>query len=167
MAKTHAELSDFMQRNRLAVIATASLKGGAEAALLDIAVTPDLEVIFETTDATRKFRNLRENPRVALVIGWDNDQTLQYEGLVDEPLGREQERIVAHYFSVFPQKLSHRHWPGNHYFRVRPAWIRFSDYNSPRSVEEHQFALPVEANAEADKSLLAGLKNLFGGGSKS
>jgi len=161
MAKTQAELFEFMRANGLAVIATASPRGAAEAALLDIAVTPELEIIFETTDATRKFRNLKDNPRVALVVGWDNDQTLQYEGLVDEPLGREQERITAHYFSVFPQKLSHRNWPGNHYFRVRPAWIRFSNYNSPRTVEEHQFALPDEGKAEARDSFFARLKNVF------
>jgi hypothetical protein len=128
----------------LAVIATAGHDGKPEAALVDIAVTHAPEVIFETTDATRKIHNLRANPRVSLVIGWDDDKTLQCDGLVDEPLGREKERILQHYLARFPEKSSHQHWPGNQYFRVRPSWIRFSDYHSPRTVEEYQFPQSAE-----------------------
>jgi len=30
-------------------------------------------------------------------------------------------------------------WPGLTYFRVRPSWIRLSNYGSPWSVEEMAF----------------------------
>ncbi len=143
-AKTKGEIFEFMRSCRQGVIATAGFDGKPEAALLDIAVTPELEIIFETTDATRKIRNLRNNSQVSFVIGWRNNQSLQYDGAVDEPSGHALERITQQYFSIFPEKLSHRDWPGNHYFRVRPSWIRISDYNSPRTVEEHHFALAEE-----------------------
>jgi hypothetical protein len=139
------QLYAFMQARRHAVIATASPGGTPEAALIEIAVTPELEVIFETTTATRKIANLRANPRVSLVIGWQDDRTLQYDGLVDEPSGNSLERIRAHYISTFPQKASHQSWPGNLYFRVRPVWTRLSDYNSPRTIVEHQFDQPASA----------------------
>jgi hypothetical protein len=148
-ARSKDELRAFMQAHRLAVIATADRKGAPEAALVNIAVTDAFEIIFETTSETRKIRNLRENPRVSFVIGWADNQTLQYDGVGDEPIGRELEYITRHYLSVFPEKLSHRVWPGNFYFRVRPLWIRYSDYHSPRSVEEHQFPTP-----SASKSLV-------------
>ena len=129
---------------------------------MNIAVTPELEVIFETTEATRKIHNMQKDPRVAFVIGWENDRTLQYEGIVDEPSGREQERVLAQYFATFPHKLSHQHWPGNHIFRVKPRWIRFSDYNSPLSVEEHRYPPAADEATKARSSVFSGLKKLFG-----
>lgn len=138
-AKTDAELYELMRHCRLAVIATTG-STGPEAALMDIAVTPDLNIIFETTEATRKYRNMQDDSRIAFVIGWGNNQTLQYEGVLAELTDRKREEVFAQYFSAFPAKLSHRHWPGNHIFCVEPRWIRFSDYNSPRSVEEHHYS---------------------------
>jgi Pyridoxamine 5'-phosphate oxidase len=134
------KLYDFMRARRLAVIATADGEARPEAALIDFAVTEALEIVFETTTATRKIANLRHNPRVALVIGWDGDQTLQYDGLAEEPGGQALERIRACYLSVFPEKTSHQNWPGNCYFLLRPLWIRFSNYYSPRTVEEYDMS---------------------------
>lgn len=142
-AKNKAELCAFMQSHRLAVVATADRHGKPEAALVDIAVTDAFEIIFETTSETRKIRNLQDNPRISFVIGWADNVTLQYDGVVDEPSGRELDRITQYYLSAFPGKLSHRNWPGNFYFRAHPLWIRYSDYHSPRSVEEHQFPAPT------------------------
>lgn len=136
-----AAVYDFVKDRRLAVIATASNTGAPEAALINIAVTPDLEIVFETTSATRKYVNLMRNPRVCLVIGWQDDRTLQLDGLVDGPEGRDYERLKAFYISAFPQKTSHEYWPGNDYYRVRPRWARLSNYNSPRKIEEFSFPL--------------------------
>ena len=160
--KTNAELCGFMRAHRLAVVATASPDGKPEAALVDIAVTDALEIIFETTSETRKIHNLRDNSRISFVIGWNNNETLQYDGVVDEPLGREQERITQHYLSVFPEKLSHRNWPGNFYFRARPQWIRFSNYYSPRVVEEHNFSVTPDIKPPRRRFSLAGLAGQLG-----
>lgn len=129
----------FIRQCRFGVIATASPDGLPEAALVNIAVTPDLEIIFETTDATRKFPNLRRNPRAEMVIGWEDNKTLQCYGPIDEPEGREGQRLKADYLSAFPDSASHEVWPGNHYFRLRPVWARFSDYNMPRKISEFDF----------------------------
>ena len=128
---------DFLKRHRLGVIATASLDAVPEAALINFAVTPGLEIVFETTTATRKFPNLKRNPYADMVIGWEGGQTLQCSGTVDEPEGREGERLRALYLAAFPATASHEHWPGNSYFRLRPHWLRFSDYSSqPRRIAE-------------------------------
>jgi hypothetical protein len=134
------KLYEFMQSRRLAVVATTGKDAIPEAALIEIAVTKDLEIIFETTTATRKLPNLRANPHVAIVIGWESNQTLQCDGLADEPQTRELERLRAHYLAVFPEKASHQGWPGNCYFRVRPYWARLSDYDQPRRIEEYELA---------------------------
>lgn len=138
-SKTRDEVLAFLRSRYCGVIATATLDGRPEAALVDIAATEAGEIVFETTSATRKFANLRDNPRVALVVGWDDKQTLQIDGIVDTLSGSELARLRDFYLSVFPQKASHPNWPGNHYFRIRPRWMRFSDYHMPRSVEEFRF----------------------------
>jgi hypothetical protein len=131
----------FVENMRLGVIATASNSGTPEAVLINVAVTPDLEFVFETTSATRKYINLMRNPRVCLVMGWDRDQTLQMDGLADVPQGREYDRLKTFYLSIFPQKASHEYWPGNDYYRIRIRWARPSNYNMPRKIEEFSFLL--------------------------
>lgn len=138
-SKTRDQALEFLRGQRCGVIATASSDGRPEAALVDIAATKAGEIVFETTSATRKFANLRDNPRAALVVGWDDNQTLQIDGTVDMLAGSELARLRDFYLSVFPHKASHPNWPGNHYFCVRPCWMRFSDYHMPRAVEEFRF----------------------------
>jgi hypothetical protein len=47
------------------VLTTATNSGQPEAALVGFAVTPVLEIIFDTVRSSRKYPNLKENPRVA------------------------------------------------------------------------------------------------------
>jgi len=110
-----------------------------QAALVFYAVTPQFELLFDTTDATRKFANLRANPNIAFVIGWDGSETVQYEGIADEPHGAERERLLKIYLEAFPDGEARQEWPGITYFRVRPRWIRFSSYYRPRSITEFSF----------------------------
>jgi hypothetical protein len=138
------ELHAFLAARTLAVIATADSAGVPEAALINYAVTPSLEIIFETTSETQKYPNLKANPVIALVAGWDGPITLQYRGLAQEMEGAAKEAARDIYLAAFPQKSSHEGWPGNFYFRVRPLWIRFSSYYQPRHVEEYQLgAMPA------------------------
>jgi len=144
------KLYEFMRARSQGVIATAGPDGRPEAALMDIVVTPDLDIIFETTDQTRKFANLSARPAVSFVVGWNGGETLQYDGIVQQPAGRAMEEIERLYVAAFPQKASHPDWPGNHYFLVRPTWIRFSNYHPPRKIEEFRFE--VEKPAAPEKS---------------
>lgn len=140
MAVSKQQLYGFIRARPLAVMATVSDDGAPEAALVGIAATEDLELIFDTTNATRKYPNLKRDPRIAFVIGWDSEETLQYEGVADEPQGAELERLKAIYFAAFPEGKSRQDWPGLTYFRVRPRWIRFSSYYRPRRVDEMVFS---------------------------
>ena len=106
--------------------------------MVGIAVTPDLEIIFDTLDTTRKCRNLRADPRIAFVIGWDEEITVQLEGIADEPTGAERDRILEAYFAAYPECREHLAWKGITHFRVRPTWIRYSDYNTPGEIVEIQ-----------------------------
>ena len=106
---------------------------GAQAAVVGFAVSDQFEIIFDTVTTTRKAVNLRRNPRVALVVGgWSegDERTAQIDGIADEPSGHDLERLKAIYYEAYPDGPSRLSWPGLIYVRVRPTWIRFSDYTT-------------------------------------
>jgi general stress protein 26 len=126
------QLLEFMRGHRYAVEASVSPNGGAQAAVVGIVVTEDFEIFFDTLAETRKARNLRRNSAIALVIGGtvtDDQRSVQYEGIVDEPQGAELERLQALYFSRFPDGIERQSWPGLIYLRARPTWLRYSDFS--------------------------------------
>lgn len=130
---TPAELLGFMRTQRLAVQASAGAQDSVQAALVGIAVTDAFEIVFDALDTTRKISNLRRAPGIALVLGgWQSgdERTVQYEGVADEPTGADLERIKSVYFAAWPDGPSRQSWPGLVYVRVRPTWIRYSDFNS-------------------------------------
>lgn len=129
---TTAEVLDFLRANRLAVQASRGVGETIQAALVGFAVTDAFEIVFDTLDTTRKMTNLRVSPQVALVIGgWSpsDERTVQYEGIADQPTGDELERLKRVYFAAWPDGPSRARWPGLVYVRVRPTWIRYSDFN--------------------------------------
>ena len=128
-----AGLLEFMRRYRLAVQASVSAANAPQAAVIGYAVTDLFEIIFDTIDSSRKGQNLRRNNRIALVIGGlvdGEERTVQYEGIADEPSGEELERLKRVYYSAYPDGPSRLSWPGLTYIRVRPTWIRYSDFNT-------------------------------------
>lgn len=133
-ALTRAELHAFIARQRYGVIATVQPDGSTESALVGIAVSRELEIYFDTLGETRKAANLRRDPRVSMVIGWDNEQSVQLEGVADEPKGDELLALKRFYYTAWPDGPARESWPGITWVRVKPHWIRFSDYNRSQDV---------------------------------
>ena len=128
-----SELLEFMRGHAWAVQASVAPGRSVQAALIGFAVTDDLHIVFQALASTRKLVNLRNNPRIALVIGgWSSgdERTLQYEGVADEPQGEELDRLTAVYRQRFSGGWSTTPWPGWVYVRVRPTWLRYSDYTA-------------------------------------
>ena len=119
---------EFMRQSKLAVQASVTADGAPQAAVVGFVVSDQAELFFDTSSASRKCGNLRRDPRIALVVGWD-ERTLQYEGVADEPTGKELARLKALYFESFPDGRERERWPDIAYFRVRPRWLRFSDFS--------------------------------------
>jgi general stress protein 26 len=131
------ELVRFLRRYKLAVQASVAADGAPQAAVVGFAVSDALEIVFDTTEATRKYENLRADPRIALVIGWDDEITAQIEGLADFPSGDELDRVRECYFVAYPDGRDRLAWPGITHVRVRPTWVRYSDFtrDPPHIVE--------------------------------
>jgi hypothetical protein len=69
-----------------------------------------------------------------------DERTVQFEGITDEPAGADLERLKEIYFARFPEGRDRQHWPGLTYVRVRPQWLRFSNFNeSPPAITELTF----------------------------
>jgi hypothetical protein len=137
---TKLELYGFLAGHRLAVLGSISAEGAPQSALVGIAVTEDLEIVFDTLNSTRKYRNLTSNPKASLVVGWEGEKTVQLEGEASLPEGEELTRYKNVYFSAWPDGVSRQSWSGLVYFVVRPRWIRFSDFDQrPPRIEEMVF----------------------------
>lgn len=134
---TRAELLSFVREHKLAVQASVAANGAPQSAVVGVGVSDELEFVFDTLESTRKLANLRRDPRIALVIGWDEDRTAQIEGVADFPAGDELERIREVYFASHPEGRDRLAWPGIVHVRVRPTWVRYSDFAvDPPRIEE-------------------------------
>jgi general stress protein 26 len=135
-----AEVLRFLEGEKFAVLATASEDGKPEAALMGFAVTPQLEIIFDTVRRFRKYPNLKKNPRVAWVIGYSSEISVQYEGIAVELEGAELEKYKTIYAKKYPDSTGRDKWPDLTYFLVRPKWVRYGDYTpDKRRIEEQTF----------------------------
>jgi hypothetical protein len=125
---TRAELLAFLRRHRLCIQASVSAAGAPQAAVVGFGVSDHLEIVFDTLGTTRKMQNLRRDPRIAIVVGWDEEQTVQIDGIADEPQGAELDRIKEVYFAAYPDSVERQGWKDITWVRVRPKWARYSDF---------------------------------------
>jgi hypothetical protein len=130
----------FMARHRYGVVSSLSSEGIPQSALVGIATTSDLEIVFDTVKSSRKYPNLSTRPLCSFVVGWAGEQTVQFEGVAREPQGSELKRFQEAYFAFWPDGPARMVWPGIAYFVVQPRWIRYSDFDkTPPLIVELEF----------------------------
>ena len=96
---------------------------------MGFALTEANEVVFDTLSTSRKAVNLARNPAAALVIGWDDNISLQIEGVARRPVGDDLASAKAAYFREWPDGRARENWPDIAYVVVQPKWIRYSNYS--------------------------------------
>ena len=137
---TRDDFLAYAKQHRLAVLASTAADGSPQAAVVGVAVTGDLELIFDTLNTSRKYANLKRDPRAAFVLG-EGAQTLQVQGIAEELTGEALARCKPVYFAVWPDGPARENWRGITYFRVRLTWLRISDYGvEPPRIEEMTLA---------------------------
>jgi len=131
----------LISQNKLAVVSTIGKDGKPESALVGIAVSTNLEIIFDTVKTTRKYHNILSNKHIAVVIGWNNETTVQYEGEA-EVLGNDSaaDNYRQIYYAAWPDGRERAEtWPGLVHIRITPKWARYSNFNEPGVIEEITF----------------------------
>lgn len=121
------KILEFIKKHIIAVISTIDLRGKPEAAVIEFSEKDNLEVIFDTFLTYRKYKNIKANPNVALVIGWDQDITVQYEGEAIELEEPELAECRAVHLTKLPKAAKFVNLEQTRYFKVIPKWIRYSD----------------------------------------
>ncbi len=122
------ELIDFVRARGLGVIASRGPNGSPQAALVGIAATDQGELVFDCSRGSRKFANIERAPSIALVVGWDDEITVQIEGHGDVLSGVDLERCKAEYFEQYPDGQDRAESPEIAHVRVTPRWVRYADY---------------------------------------
>ena len=139
MKKT--EILTFIYSHDLCVLSTVNPKNTPEAAVIKFAITNNFEIIFNTYNTYRKYKNMHSNQNVAVVIGGEKGITVQYEGKVQELSGKELEQ----YSALFHQKHTKSKWhthPQTRFFKIIPVWLRYSDvrdFEKKKIVEVKEF----------------------------
>jgi pyridoxine/pyridoxamine 5'-phosphate oxidase len=127
---------EFFAACDLAVVSYLSPEGTPQSAVVAAAMTPDLEIVFDTVASSRKYRNLKDRPQCSIVV-WKGEVTVQYEGIAEEVA---DDIYKEAYFAKLPDGRDRLKWPGIAYFVVRPKWIRYSDFDArPPMIEEFSF----------------------------
>jgi pyridoxine/pyridoxamine 5'-phosphate oxidase len=130
------ELAEFMGSCDLAVAGYISPEGAPQSAVLAFAVTPELEIVFDTVRSSRKYGSLTANPRCSVAM-WIGEITVQFEGIAEET---DLDIYKEAYFRKLPDGRDRLSWAGITYFVVRPKWIRYSDFLArPPRIEEFSF----------------------------
>jgi pyridoxine/pyridoxamine 5'-phosphate oxidase len=136
---TLEQIFNIARSKRYLIVSTVNESGAPEAALMGFALTQANEVVFNTLSTSRKAVNLARNPAAALVIGWEENISLQIEGVARRPVGDDLASAKAAYFRQWPDGRARENWSDIAYLVVQPKWIRYSNYSGAPVVQE--FAL--------------------------
>src|SRR5688572_26286099 len=116
------KIAAFLEKQNLGVVATIDAKRKMpESAVVAFAHTQELELIFGTSNKTRKYTNIKTNPNVSYVIGWDSAiGTLQYEGVAKEV---EQADVTTYRELLIAKNPDHKKFAlqeDQRYFVIKP-----------------------------------------------
>jgi general stress protein 26 len=129
-------LYSFIAKHKHVVVSSVTADQKPEAAVVGIIVTPDLRIFFDTLSTTRKYANLLSNPAAAVVIGWDDEKTVQLEGKARVPSGTELDALLQLYYKVFPEgEDRNKNWPDIAYIVIDTEWVRYSDFSASEIIE--------------------------------
>jgi Pyridoxamine 5'-phosphate oxidase len=142
-------LREFLRRHPYGVVSSIAPDGTPQSAIVGIATSDELEIVFDTLSTSRKYRNLMARPECSFVVG-SGEQTLQFEGTARKLEGAALAMLQNVYFAAWPDGPTRMHVLDVAYIAVRPHWIRYSDYDRrPPLIEETTFKKEIEAGTNA------------------
>ncbi|MEI6327556.1 MAG: pyridoxamine 5'-phosphate oxidase family protein [Candidatus Roizmanbacteria bacterium] len=122
-------IATYLGNHHLAVISTANIQGAPQSAVIGYSCTGDLEIVFTTYADSRKVINLKKNPRVSLVIGWDGGRTLQYEGEAHLVVGAQAVKLEEFHYNIVPTAAKYTQPKKQILYKITPKWIRLTDFH--------------------------------------
>jgi len=138
----------FLRSNSVAVISTVASDGQPESATIYFVVNGKFTFYFMTKNFSRKYTNLETNPKVALVIGTENEPvTAQIQGTAEKITDPKEfdkamslleqnflkNEFVAPLFQLSPEKNDII------IYRITPSWMRWLDLRSDKEKVDGDF----------------------------
>jgi pyridoxine/pyridoxamine 5'-phosphate oxidase len=128
---------EVMASTNLCVLSTLGSDGQPQSAVVGFSEDENGWLVIGTSNVSRKYRNILADPRVSIVIGWDDRRTVQYEGFIHETHGEEHEKYQALHIAKHPINAKFKDDPNEVYLLVKPTWVRHTDARTdPWIVEE-------------------------------
>ena len=141
---------NFLQTQHHMIIATVNGQGKPEAAFVGFAESDDLSLIFGTSTASRKYRNIQIDNYVAIVFGSEKGITVQYEGTASSLIGEELLAYKKMYFTKMPSSQKYENNKDQNYLKITPNWLGYTDY-AKEEIEIFDY-LPTPATATTESS---------------
>lgn len=131
-----ADVSKFLDENDTCVLATVSADGVPQAATVGFSHASDFSILVATNEKTRKYQNLQNNSKVAIVVSVTAPKTVQYEGVAKEVSVEEIGERLEQHFTKVPMSKKMAGDAGQRYFLITPTWLRFTDFSAPEPIFE-------------------------------
>ncbi len=122
-------IATYLGNHHLAVLSTVNIHGAPQSAVIGYSCTGDLELVFTSYEHSRKVVNLKKEPRVSLVVGWDGGRTLQYEGEAHEVTGKQATKLEELHYSIVPTVAKYVLSKKQLIYKITPTWIRLIDFH--------------------------------------
>lgn len=131
-----SEVNHFLSQQQTCVLASINPSGQPEAATVGFSHDNKFKFLVATNKNTRKYQNLTDNPRVAVVVGVEGEKTLQYEGTAQEVSQAQLGERLEQHFQKVPGAKKFAQEAGQTYFLITPSWLRLTDYTQDSPVFE-------------------------------
>lgn len=136
---TKKKILEFLKQYKVCVLSTIHIGEKApQSAVVGFVEQENLELVFGTSNTTRKYKNLQANKNVSVVIGWTGEMgTIQYEGVVREIPRDESQHYSKKLTKKNPESQKYVKENNQRYFIISPTWIRFVDNTAtPHAIYE-------------------------------
>lgn len=132
---------DFIKKHNTAVISTVNPLALPESSVVGFYIKEDFEIHIATYDSSRKFMNIKRNPRVALVIGWEQGKTVQLEGAAVQITDPDEiKELEWHEMEKMPTVAKYIKPHRAVFLRIIPKWLKYSNFSTePWQIEELRF----------------------------
>lgn len=128
---TQSEAYDFLQDPERAhgVLGYLDSDAQPDTAFISFSATKDLNIIFGTSDTSRKFTAVKARPNVAFnVTNKEHRYTVQLKGQVRELSLEELAPYEdAHYAKLGEASRKFKTMPDQHFFIIEPTYLKFTD----------------------------------------
>ena len=133
---------EYLRKKDFCVLATATKYGKPEAAVMVFVIDANFSFFLYTETETRKYKNIMQNDLVSLVVGgFENDPTVQIDGIIYEVTPEETKSVVDFVNSLHPEWNKNFVSPSGKWLALKPDWLRYSDFSQsvPEIVEIGDF----------------------------